>query len=152
MAAQWFHVLFATLAILNLPAAEGRKTGSCPKLLVEIADDAIDRCDRDENCEGRRICCPTVKGRICMAPIDVRAMALQLLLQVNRQGKLRLVSKLLVLSAAEFLLPFILIIACTNALDDLGSDPLAGPHTASVTLCAPDRKRPVNRSPQQVVP
>ncbi|KHJ41956.1 WAP-type 'four-disulfide core [Trichuris suis] len=82
MAAQWFHVLFATLAILNLPAAEGRKTGSCPKLLVEIADDAIDRCDRDENCEGRRICCPTVKGRICMAPIDVRAMG-KLLTRAN---------------------------------------------------------------------
>uniref|UniRef100_A0A5S6Q000 WAP domain-containing protein n=1 Tax=Trichuris muris TaxID=70415 RepID=A0A5S6Q000_TRIMR len=75
MTAQWFHVCLATLVLLSFPAGEGRKIGLCPKLLVEVAEDAIDRCDRDENCEGRNICCRTVKGRMCMAPIEVRAVA-----------------------------------------------------------------------------
>ncbi|CDW56707.1 WAP domain containing protein, SLPI-like [Trichuris trichiura] len=73
MTIQWFYISLAILALFNLPAGEGRKIGLCPKLLLKVADDAIDRCDRDENCEGRKICCPTIRGRICMAPIETRA-------------------------------------------------------------------------------
>ncbi|KRZ19786.1 Antileukoproteinase, partial [Trichinella pseudospiralis] len=54
--------------VLDFNRAVSHKIGNCPILSVKVNEDAQDACHQDEDCEGRRICCRTIVGRVCMNP------------------------------------------------------------------------------------
>ncbi|KRZ51921.1 WAP four-disulfide core domain protein 8, partial [Trichinella nativa] len=61
-------LLFYFFFVSDFDRTISYKIGNCPILSTKMDENAQDACHKDEDCPGRRICCRTVLGRVCMYP------------------------------------------------------------------------------------
>ncbi|KRZ93198.1 Antileukoproteinase, partial [Trichinella sp. T8] len=72
-------LLFYFFFVSDFDRTISYKIGNCPILSTKMDENAQDACHKDEDCPGRRICCRTVLGRVCMYP--------EKMIAVERKGR-----------------------------------------------------------------
>ncbi|CDW56261.1 WAP domain containing protein, SLPI-like [Trichuris trichiura] len=67
-------LMYLSFASSCLEAAVFVKAGLCPLPAEDPLPNGISRCNHDNDCDGKKKCCPTIIGRACMLPDSDRVL------------------------------------------------------------------------------